>query len=248
VNLPALPTDLGLALERLAPLLEPARRRVFAFVAQADHPVTRDEAAAATGFSLPLATFHLEKLLEAGLVEAPPPDAHAEPAPRRRGRPAKLYRPVRQDLLVNLPARDYRLAAELFADALAQGGRSQSLDAAARLRGRSMGSSVRERAGRSRKPAALMAALVEVLADAGYEPRTSGDGSVTLRNCPFEALTERHGDLTCPANLALLGGMIEGAGISAARAVLDPGEGRCCVVVRAASEQADERARSGLAS
>jgi predicted ArsR family transcriptional regulator len=87
-----------------------------------------------------------------------------------------------------------------------------------------------------------MAALMEVLADEGYDPRTSGDGSVTLRNCPFEALTERHGDLTCPANLALLGGVIEGAGISAARAVLEPGEGRCCVVVRPAGERAGEQA------
>jgi predicted ArsR family transcriptional regulator len=232
VNGPSLPASVDEAIDRLAPLLEPARRRVFAFVALAESPVSREETAAATGISLALATFHLERLLEASLVEAGF-SAGKGSGSGVRGRPAKLYRAARQDLLVSLPARDYRLAAELFADALTLVARPRSLDDAARVRGKAVGGRVRERAGRTKKQAGLVAALADVLAEEGYDPRPLGDGSLALRNCPFEALTERHRDLICPTNLALLDGVLEGAGISAVRTRLEPGEGRCCVLFQA---------------
>jgi predicted ArsR family transcriptional regulator len=242
VNSPSLPPSVDEAIDRLAPLLEPARRRVFAFVSLADRPVTRDEAAEASGVSLALATFHLERLLEAGLVAASF-SAGKGNGSGKRGRPAKLYRAARLDLLVSLPARDYQLAAELFADALAQGDRPQSLDDSAQLRGKAVGVRVKERAGRSKKQANLMAALAGVLAEEGYEPRPLADGSLALRNCPFQALTERHRDLICPTNLALLDGVLEGAGISTIRTRLEPGEGRCCVLL-----QADEARRDRATS
>src|SRR3982751_6182065 len=70
-----LPATTESALDRLALLHEPVRRRVFAFVAGASASAsasgaTRDETAIAVGIDRPLAAFHLERLLEAGLLEA----------------------------------------------------------------------------------------------------------------------------------------------------------------------------------
>lgn len=194
-------------------------------MAAADSPVTREQTAAGTGLSLALATFHLEKLLEAGLLEVCSGAAPSGALPgvgRRRGRPAKLYRSVREEVLVSVPGRrDYRLAAELFAEALPDDRMPPALDQAARERGRAMGRGVRDRA-----------ALIQALADRGYEPRSIDGDFIALRNCPFEGLTERHRALICPANLALLQGLVEGAGLSGVEARLEPGDGRCCVVLR----------------
>jgi predicted ArsR family transcriptional regulator len=215
------------SIDRLAPLVEPAHRRVFESVASADSPVTREQVAVGSGLSLALATFHLERLLEAGLLEsnsavvAGPVSPAGTGGGKRRGRPAKLYRVARREFTVSVPGRDYRLAAEIFAEALV-GELPPALDEAARERGRVMGRGVSDR----RK-------LLDALADHGYEPRPSDGDSIALRNCPFDGLTERHRDLICPTNLALLEGLIEGAaGTTGMEALLEPGEGRCCVVLR----------------
>ncbi len=206
----------------------------------ADGSVTREETASAIGLPRALTAFHLEKLVEAGLLEVAPdaPSSHA----RRRGRPSKRYRSARGELGINLPARDYRLAAELFADALTRGPQSEALDAVARDRGRAIGLSARDRAGDGSEGGSLTTALIDVLADRGYEPLGLDDGSVALRNCPFDGLTEGHGDLVCPANLALLDGMIEGAGITSLGARMEPGDGRCCVLLRAVEPPKTESA------
>lgn len=216
------------AIERLLPLMEPARRRIFVYVSGAVTPVSREEAAAATGLSTALATFHLEKLLEAGLVEssfeAPTPGGR-----RRRGRPAKLYRSSPSDISLNLPARNYRLAAEIFAEAIPAEAAGSVLGEAARRRGRSIAtpsSGVAADDG----DAAGMGRLISTLAHAGYRPRPV-DGRIELGNCPFDALTEGHGQLICPANLALVEGILEGSGVANMEARRNAGEGRCCVVI-----------------
>ena len=74
----------------------------------------------------------------------------------------------------------------------------------------------------------LLQHCAELLADQGYEPR--GEGSaITLRNCPFHALTEQHRQLVCGMNLELIRGVLEAAGVPEAIARLDPAPGRCCV-------------------
>ena len=70
------------------------------------------------GIARPLAAFHLDKLVEQGLLEA----SYRRLTKRRgpgAGRPAKLY--CRSGLQVNLslPPREYELAARLFASAAA---------------------------------------------------------------------------------------------------------------------------------
>ena len=51
-------------------LADDLRRRMYEFIRRADGPVSRDEAAAAVGISRKLAAFHLDKLVDAGLLEA----------------------------------------------------------------------------------------------------------------------------------------------------------------------------------
>ena len=78
-------------LATLAVLGDPTRRRVYLHVLGADRAVSRDEAAAALGTSRKLAAFHLEKLLDAGLLRASYQRLTGRSGPGA-GRPAKLYR------------------------------------------------------------------------------------------------------------------------------------------------------------
>ena len=55
-------------LEQLAVLAEPLRRRLYLHVAGQPAPVGRDAAATALGIARSLAAFHLDRLVEAGLL------------------------------------------------------------------------------------------------------------------------------------------------------------------------------------
>ena len=54
----------------ISTLHDPVRARLYAAVRQAGEPVTREDAAAQAGISRKLAAFHLEKLVDAGLLES----------------------------------------------------------------------------------------------------------------------------------------------------------------------------------
>ena len=93
---------------------DPVRGRLYAFVSRQTEPVGRDEAAAAVRIGRALAVYHLDKLVEAGLLTASyrrPPGRSGPGA----GRPAKVYSRSSIEFTVSLPARDYELAAGLHA-------------------------------------------------------------------------------------------------------------------------------------
>src|SRR5262245_52844434 len=98
-------------------LADSSRRALYEYVRRADHPVSREEAGQAVGISRGLAAFHLDKLVDAGLLEA----RHEAPAdqPRGRGRAPKVYEAASTGLLVAIPQRRYELIAEILADAVA---------------------------------------------------------------------------------------------------------------------------------
>ncbi len=64
-----------------------------------------------------------------------------------------------------------------------------------------------------------------------FEPYDDGAGRLGLRNCPFHRLAVRHRDVVCTMNLALIEGLTAGLGVAGLRPALEPGPGRCCVVV-----------------
>jgi predicted ArsR family transcriptional regulator len=198
------------SLDVLGTLVEPVRRAAYRFVAAAPAPVGRDDVAAALGIGRTLAAFHLDKLAEAGLLDVSYARRTGRSGPGA-GRPAKLYQRAEGEHSVSVPPRRYLSAATLLAEAVERTGADPTLFDIAR----------REGAARSWTP------ILECLADQGYQPEVE-NGRVVLRNCPFHALAQDFTALTCGLNLALLEGIVEGRGYQAR---LDPGEGRCCVVL-----------------
>ena len=211
-------------LASLSSLDDPVRRRLYEMVRERAEPVGRDEAAAAAGVGRALAVYHLDKLVEAGLLTASyqrPPGRSGPGA----GRPAKLYVRSDREFAVTVPPREYELAARLLVQAVEAdpSGRSRAvlLEAARRL-----GAELAAAAGAAGD-------LERALAGHGYEPRRGEDGVIRLRNCPFHQLAEQHRDVVCGMNLGLIEGISAGLGADGLRPVLDPQPGHCCVAIGA---------------
>src|ERR1700722_15312360 len=104
-------------LASVSSLEDPVRRRLYDVVSSRPEPVGRDEAAAAAGIGRPLAAYHLDKLVELGLLTASyqrPPGRGGPGA----GRPAKPPARPGPDFPVTVPPPDYELAARLLAAAV----------------------------------------------------------------------------------------------------------------------------------
>lgn len=225
------------AVETLAVLADPVRRAMYRFVRSQPSPVTREHVAEGTGTSVKLAAFHLEKLLERGLLEA----SYQEPGSRPEGgRPAKLYEPARQAVSVALPERRYQLMAEILAGAAPAGGEAMQSRALALAyeRGFDAGAGfwASARPGRMGKERSL-AMVREVLDALGYEARPGDDGEVVLGNCPFEAAAAREPEVVCGLNESYVSGVLAGLRQRGLTASIERAPSRCCVVVRASTPQ-----------
>ena len=222
------------AVRAIALLDEPNRRRVFDFVTASSGPAGRDDTAAELGMSRELAAFHLDRLVDGGLLETEFRRRSGRTGPGA-GRPAKLYRRAPGDLSVSFPPRRYDRAAELLAEGIDRLTDSSAADAVrqvARERGTALGLEARQAAGRKPSRRRLQAALMDLLRRSGYEPvvdATSRD--VRLRSCPYDAIAANHRDLTCGMNLAWAEGVTDAMGSSLVPR-LDPQPGQCCVAFR----------------
>ncbi|HEU4946366.1 MAG TPA: helix-turn-helix domain-containing protein [Kribbella sp.] len=215
----------GDRISAVAALDEPTRRRLYDHVARQPGPVGRDEAASAMDLPRTTAAFHLDRLVDEGLLDVVYERRSGRTGPGA-GRPAKLYRRSACEVTVSLPERRYDLAGQLLATALEESARSDEppqavLDQCAYRFGRNL-AEARE-AGREAAEDVL-----RILEDQGYEPRVE-PGAVTLENCPFHALAQEHTDLVCGMNLKLLDGLLDGLGSTGLAAELDPSPERCCV-------------------
>jgi predicted ArsR family transcriptional regulator len=101
----------------------------------------------------------------------------------------------------------------------------------ARAFGGEIGAEVSRRCGDA-ETAELIDCLVDVLAERGYEPYDD-DGTIRLRNCPFDSLAAEHRDLVCGMNLAVMEGATESLGASTVRPRLDPRPG--CAACRSST-------------
>lgn len=220
-------------LDDLAVLGDPMRRALYLHVSSRNDDVSRDQAARALRISRALAAFHLDKLVEAGLLEASFRRLSGRSGPGS-GRPNKLYRRSSRQIDVTLPARRYELAALFLARAMSAAGTAPvaALEHAAEGWGREIGAEARGRSGSRPTAALLLRNTLEVLRAAGFEPRRDSNGEIVLENCPFAALQRETPTLICGMNLALCRGLV--AGLQAARwtAKLEPGVGRCCVLIQ----------------
>ncbi|MBP2705494.1 helix-turn-helix domain-containing protein [Microbispora sp. RL4-1S] len=226
------------AISAVAALDDELRRGMYVHIRRARRPVTRDEAAAAVGISRKLAAFHLDKLVDAGLLRA---RYEAVGGVRKAGRTPKVYEPADTDFRVTIPERRHELLADILMDAVlseGEGGRAgeggntgraegaggnagrgenageNARQAAVRVAGRrgvELGAAERAQARPGRLGAERALTLTEgVLARHGFEPIRVSPTCVRLGNCPFHPLAARAPELVCGINLAFLDGLLAG--------------------------------------
>lgn len=219
--------------EALGALEDELRRKLYVFVRSKGRPVNRDEAASAAGISRKLAAFHLDKLVERGLLTysyARPPGRGG----RGAGRSAKYYEPSDRQIDVTIPERRYDLIGSVLLRALRSKLEDERGDEpvhrAATEAGMEIGRAERRRLGIA-PPGheRAMAVATGVLEATGFEPYGDEDGGVRLRSCPFHKLAEQDRDLVCHLNECLVEGVVRGLGNDTVRVVLDPVPGQCCV-------------------
>jgi predicted ArsR family transcriptional regulator len=227
----------------IAALEHPTSRQVYRLVLEQDW-VSRDSAADALEVARSVAAFHLDKLVDAGLLTARFERVSGRTGPGA-GRPAKLYGRSGHEIGLSLPARQYDLAGSMLADAVTRAGAGavpvgDAVSEAARETGARIGAASRpsRRSGHDSDHGSDRSSahgsdhsgeLLDVLAGQGYEPRPLGR-TIAMVNCPFHALAEQHRDLVCHMNLDFLSGVLEGIGATESFSVrLAPEAGYCCV-------------------
>lgn len=199
---------------------DPVRRRLYRHVAAGPDWVGRDAAAQAVGISRSLAAFHLDKLVDAGLLTASFRRLSERTGPGA-GRPAKVYRRAEGEYAVSVPSRSYGAVSRLLAEVVDRAGLDRELQAAAREAGVSDGAAVGSEGD-----------LVGVLRTRGYQPFWEG-ATLRLNNCPFRAVAEEFPALVCGMNLALVEGLLAGHVESEGWSVaMDPHPGGCCVALK----------------
>lgn len=210
---------------------DPVRRALYLHVARAPDVVSREDAAVAVGISRSLAAFHLDRLVDEGLLEAEYRRLTGRSGPGA-GRPAKVYRQGRA-IAISMPERDYEFAARLLIEAVLRVGRPDpvGLSETAHEQGRAIGEDARRRMRGRKSQRALTAAAVALLEEQGFHPSSNPDGTVRLRNCPFDALADEYPGTMCQLNLPLVRGMLEGFGIAHLTATPRPRNGGCCVAI-----------------
>jgi predicted ArsR family transcriptional regulator len=222
-------------LAAVALLTEPTRRALYEYVVSRRDFVGRDEAAREVGVVRGLAAFHLDRLVDAGLLET----RYARLSGRRgpgAGRTAKLYRRSPHDFDASVPARDYALPAQILSDVVetSSAAREEAVTRAHDV-GVEIGADARRQAGSPRSRGRLHEALDRTLERQGFDPEPEPEPSagarpgVLLRNCPFDRLAKEHTELMCGMNHALVCGLLEGLRVDDVEALLDPAPDRCCV-------------------
>lgn len=198
----------------LGALGDTTRRQLYEHVLSSPGLVGRDDAADALGIPRQTAAYHLDRLVEEGLLEVEFMRRTGRSGPGA-GRPAKLYKGSKQEYEVSLPPRRYALAARILLEAVSSGAvKLAGLKAAARRIGEELGQNGADVA----------------LRECGYDPIVEDD-EVRFRNCPFHALKEQDQHTVCTLNLGLVRGILAGAD-DGRNAYLEPSDSYCCVRIR----------------
>lgn len=221
--------DLASQASGIGALAEPIRRALYEYVVAQPEAVSREQAATAAGVPTHTAKFHLDKLVDEGLLEPEFRRLGGRSGPGA-GRPSKLYLRSEREFAVSLPPRRYDLVGHILASAVERATQSgtplsEAMGTVAAEQGRTVGESsasdTEDDLGR----------LSETLTDQGYEARVE-DETVLLANCPFDNLAKEHTELVCGLNQNYVQGVAEGLGAEELQACLEPAEGWCCVRTR----------------
>lgn len=213
-------------LETVAALGEPVRREVYQALQRHGGGLSRSQLSELTGLSASTLLFHLEKLVDAGLLNVEFRKLNDRTGPGS-GRPAKLYRLAHTEVSAAVPDRRYDLAAELMAAAIETSIRDglpvqDALSKTAHDAGRRFGTEA--------------GSIEGVLRGQGYEPHPDGEGGYLLSNCPFHRLSRSHTEVVCGLNGALLTGALEGCADATHAVTPDPGGPFCCARITRRTE------------
>ncbi|RMI31335.1 helix-turn-helix transcriptional regulator [Nocardia stercoris] len=220
------------AISAVAALGNELRRGMYRFARRLARPMTRDEVAEYAGISLELAAFHLDRLVEAGLLQARYEHVGLRPV----GPASRVYEPTDTEVQVSLPERRHDLLARILMQAvLTESGDENARDATVRVaadEGIRTGRELREQLHTDRVGAERALSIVaNTLDQQGFEPAKTDDTCLRLRNCPFHPLATQAPELVCGLNYAYVAGLVHGLDADAIHAELVPVPGECCVEI-----------------
>lgn len=193
-------------------LSDDRRRGIYLHVKQHAGPVTVNEVAEAFSIHRNAAKFHLDKLMQAGLLRAEFRRVNGRRGPGA-GRPSKLYSATEREVSFTVPERHYDLLAHLLLQALTSG---EGLEAVGIRFGRDLAAAATIQA--DGRPVDPVEGLKRALEQLGFEPtvEVGPDGFlwVTSENCPFGrvAMDDCDGEV-CRLDRAIIRGILEGFGV-----------------------------------
>ncbi len=212
------------------------RWRIYEQIRRAGRPLSRQEVGERVGIPVRLAAFHLERLLDVGMLTA----HYARPPGRSgpgAGRTAKYYAPAELELDLSIPQRRYEFLGALLVDALQAASRGEpayeAASSIASTQGREIGEGARPRRSHRRTEGQRRRTLTNLLDDLAYEPYPTPEGGIAFHNCPFHSLARRAPEVVCFINHAFLDGILDGLGEEGLEALLacrQPGD--CCVLLQ----------------
>lgn len=184
------------------------RRQVHDTIRASTAPLTLAQVAESLGVHANTVRFHVDRLLEAGQLEAVGVE-HEGP-----GRPPAYYRATRR--MDPEGPRRYRVLAEILVGSLAAGpDRQERALEAGRTWGRGLAAEQGEPAGSPTDE------LLTLLDDVGFAPQRRA-GHIALRHCPFLELAQQRTDVVCPVHLGMMQGALEAWSSDVTATRLDP--------------------------
>ena len=179
------------------------RYAIFLELARSPVPLSTGDIAESLELHANTVRPHLERMREVGLLEV---DADSRGTV---GRPQHRWSLAPDAPSLGLEPAAFRLLARMMAEvAAAAGAEPEQMAQAGRLQGRSAGSA-RAAAGAQ----SCLEALVDELADLGFDPVVGDDGIITtvgFTHCPFRELAEAFPDLVCHLHRGIVEGIVEG--------------------------------------
>jgi predicted ArsR family transcriptional regulator len=189
------------------------RREVLRVLRASGEPMSIVAIAGVLGVHPNTVRFHLDGLLGDGQIE------QVEPGRTRPGRPALMFRAVRQ--MDRGGARHYQMLAEILLEAI---GDEKDSSAKALAAGRAWGRRLESSSGDATSSDKAIGHLVDVLDGLGFAPerrRRGGEQQIGLRHCPFLELAEDRTGVVCPVHLGLMQGALQTWGAPVAVERLD---------------------------
>jgi predicted ArsR family transcriptional regulator len=219
----------------IAALDHQLRRSMYLLIRRARKPLSREDISGELGISIKLAAFHLDKLVDRGLLKAHYARGEGKAGPGG-GRSSKFYEPSEKELGVSLPARHYDLIGSLLIETLHRFGDEDGTEIGTRLgrqKGREIAGELRARVSKRRRgPRKGLSIAEESLDLLGYEPFRASVEEVRLKNCPFRNLAKQAPELVCPINKALIEGLARDLDVRVIQIAVGPPDGDCCVALR----------------